>query len=71
MIEIDESKYSGISEHVEEALKHMGKVMQCISDMRDESSEYEPISRSHRRKSYQDYDDDEREYRSSGRYSRY
>lgn len=64
MIEIDEDRISNLSECVEKSLKYMGKVMQCLSEMEDSES----FERGHR--SHRDYED-EREYRGSGRYSRY
>lgn len=63
MIEIDEDRISSLSECVEKSLKYMGKVMHCLSEMESEDTERQ--YRSHR-----NYDD-EREYRNSGRYSRY
>lgn len=37
MIEITESKASELSEHIEKSLRHMGKAMQCVEDMMEES----------------------------------
>lgn len=36
MIEITEDKVEKVSEHIEKALKYMGKAMQCIEMMMDE-----------------------------------
>lgn len=38
MIEIKEDKFDKAYEHVEKALKSMGKVMQCFSEWEEESS---------------------------------
>lgn len=38
MIEITESKFDKACEHVEQALKSMGKVMQCFTEWEEESS---------------------------------
>lgn len=35
IIEVTEDKMSGLSEHIEKALRHAGKAMQCIEDMYD------------------------------------
>lgn len=71
MVEITEDKLSGLSEHIEKALTHMGKVMQCVSEL-EESGHSEMNERNETRyrrpyrESYRDYDDER-----SGRYSRY
>ena len=36
MIEISEGKANKLSEHIEESLKHLGKAMQCVSEMTDD-----------------------------------
>ncbi len=38
MVEITESKFDKACEHVEQALKSMGKVMQCFTEWEEESS---------------------------------
>lgn len=38
MIEITESKFDKACEHVEQAIKSMGKVMQCFTEWEEESS---------------------------------
>lgn len=40
MIEIKEDKFDKAYEHVEKALKSMGKVMQCFSEWEEESGHY-------------------------------
>lgn len=42
MIEITEDRLSGMEGHIEKALLHLGKVMQCISEVSDED-EYSDI----------------------------
>ncbi len=37
MIEISEDKVSGLSEHLEKGLRHIGKAMQCIDELSQES----------------------------------
>jgi len=79
MIEITENKLSNLSEHVEEALKHIGKVMQCVSELGEESSGLgermgmrDSYRDSYRKSPYRGYDDyEDRSYRNAGRYSRY
>lgn len=78
VVEITEDKLSGLSEHIEKALSHMGKVMQCVSEMEEESkysemNERNPIryERNSYRDSYRDYGEDRRGHEGSGRYSRY
>lgn len=79
VVEITEDKLSGLSEHIEKALSHMGKVMQCVSELEDESkhseiSERNPVrsyDRYSHRNSYRDWDEDRQGYERSGRYSRY
>lgn len=79
MIELDSEKYEDLSEHVEDALRCMGKVMQYIETMKNNYSDTEDSELYQRRNhSYKnDYDNDyrtlkdERINRSSGRYSRY
>lgn len=73
VVEITEDKLSGLSEHIEKALSHMGKVMQCVSELQEESNHSElnerMPARYHRplyRDSYREYDEER-----SGRYSRY
>ena len=36
MIEISEGKANKLSEHIEESLKHLGKAMQCVSEMTED-----------------------------------
>lgn len=77
VVEITEDKLSGLSEHIEKALSHMGKVMQCVSELEEDSksemSERNPrrYERGSYRDSYRDYSEDRRGYESPGRYSRY
>jgi len=75
MTEITEDRLSGLSEHIEKALSHIGKAMRCVSELEDEEDSEENASARHHghrhyRDSYRDYDED-RAYRGSGRYSRY
>ena len=37
IIEITENKMEHLAENVEKALKYMGKVMQCVEEMKDSS----------------------------------
>jgi len=37
MIEISEDKVSGLSEHLEKGLRHIGKAMQCVDELYEES----------------------------------
>jgi len=37
MIEISEDKVSGLSEHLEKGLRHIGKAMQCVDELCEES----------------------------------
>lgn len=39
MIEITEDKIHSMVEHVEQGLKHMGKLMQCLESLEDEFSD--------------------------------
>lgn len=39
MIEITEDKIHSMAEHVEQGLKHMGKLMQCLESLEDEFSD--------------------------------
>lgn len=79
MVEITEDKLSGLSEHVEKALSHMGKVMQCVSELGEEGisemTERMGMRGSYRNRynrPYREYDEYETmPYRSMGRYSRY
>jgi len=77
MVEITEDKLSGLSEHIEKALSHMGKVMQCVSELEGDSEMNERMGmrsyRSHyEQKPYGDYEGyASRGYNGSGRYSRY
>lgn len=67
MVEITENKMSNLAEHVEEALKHMGKVMQCVSELSEEDSRESYYHRNPIRE--EEYSN--REYRGTGRYSKY
>lgn len=40
IIEITEDKISSLSEHIEKALRHAGKAMQCVEDMYDDGYGY-------------------------------
>lgn len=74
VVEMTEDKLSGLSEHIEKALMHMGKVMRCVSEMQEEeSSSVNERSTAGRRGGYpyRDYDEYGVGYRGSGRYSRY
>lgn len=71
MTEIDENKYTSISGHIQKALAHMEKVMQCMSEMNgsdEETASYSPYRRGTRHP-YREYRDDDHE--GYGRYSRY
>lgn len=78
VVEMTEDKLSGLSEHIEKALSHMGRVMQCISELEEDSKQSEMNERYHTgygRSSYRNFDRDYDEYgkgrEGSGRYSRY
>lgn len=38
MVEITEDKIHSMAEHVEQGLKHMGKLMQCLEDLEEDFS---------------------------------
>lgn len=78
MVEITEDKVSGLSEHIEKALSHMGKAMQCVSELESsaEASERMDMRSGYRnryeQRPYEDYEGySNRGYNGSGRYSRY
>ena len=83
MIEISEGKANKLSEHIEESLKHLGKAMQCVSEMTEDGFGFGERNRPSNRyggyTGYREDDDDwdrddmmgERRYRrrdSRGRY---
>lgn len=75
--EITEDRLSGLSEHIGKALAHMGKVMQCVSELEEDTEAGEETGvRNGRRSLYgqrhhYDYDDYAGRGYGSGRYSRY
>lgn len=78
MVEITEDKLSGLTEHIEKALSHMGKVMQCVSELESdtETNERMGMRSSYRsryeQRPYEDYEGySNRGYSGSGRYARY
>lgn len=55
IIEVSEDKVSGLAEHIEKALRHAGKAMQCVEDMYDNGYGY-----GERDRDWDDEDDEER-----------
>ena len=39
MIEITEDRLHSMTEHVEKGLRHMGKLMQCLEELEEDSSD--------------------------------
>lgn len=58
VIEITEDKVSGLAEHIEKALRHAGKAMQCVEGMYDDYGYGERGGYGERDED--DYDDDDR-----------
>ena len=67
MIEITESKLQSMAEHVENGLKHMGKLMQCIEELEEDFSDsgaYGEKSRLGMRNEEEDWwEEDERKHK--------
>lgn len=55
IIEVSEDKVSGLAEHIEKALRHAGKAMQCVEEMYDGGYGY-----GERDRDDDDWDDDDR-----------
>lgn len=67
MIEITEDRLQSMTEHVEKGLKHLGKLMQCLESLAEETSgAYGEKGRLGLRKSNR-YNEDE-DYRENERY---
>ena len=58
IIEISENKMEHLGENVEKALKYMGKVMQCVEEMKEHSRMGERYEEDDE---YDDFDDEEYE----------
>ena len=81
IVEITEDKYEGLAENVEKAIKYMGKVMQCIDEMKGSMKEEDSSDFGERRgygmrggmgnRHYEDRDDINERMGYRGRYSRY
>lgn len=63
IIEVSEDKISSLSEHIEKALRHAGKAMQCLEDM------YEG-ERGYGERGYGERDDDDMYEEDERRYGR-
>lgn len=59
IIEVSEDKVSGLAEHIEKALRHAGKAMQCVEEMYDGDYGYGERGR-YGERDEEDWEDDDR-----------
>lgn len=59
IIEVSEDKVSGLAEHIEKGLRHLGKAMQCVEEFYDGDYGYGERGRYGERDD-EDWDDDDR-----------
>ena len=62
MIEITEKKINKLSDHIEESLRHLDKVMQCVDEWMQERGEIGERNNSSNENSYGRYGNRERDY---------